>query len=134
MRCTIGGPDCKQPYSASLLNISAMSYGALSQNAILSLNGGAKLGNFYHNTGEGGISRFHKEPGCATVIPRPSAGVLATRAAAAAAVSLIRPMACALALSGATSCGMSGPVILVAAMVTANFASTCSETPLHYHS
>ena len=97
MRCTIGGPDCKQPYSASLLNISAMSYGALSQNAILALNGGAKLGNFYHNTGEGGISRFHKEPVCATVIHRPSAGVLATRAAAAAAaaaaVSLIRPMA-----------------------------------------
>ena len=51
----IGGPDCKQPYSASLLNVSAMSYGALSQNAILALNGGAKLGNFYHNTGEGGM-------------------------------------------------------------------------------
>ena len=49
MRCTVGGPDCKQPYSASLLNVSAMSYGALSQNAILALNGGAKLGNFYHN-------------------------------------------------------------------------------------
>ena len=44
MRCMIGGPDCKQPYSASLLNVSAMSYGALSQNAILALNGGAKLG------------------------------------------------------------------------------------------
>ena len=63
MRCVVGGPECKLPYSASLLNVSAMSYGALSQNAILALNGGAKLGNFYHNTGEGGISRFHKEPG-----------------------------------------------------------------------
>ena len=66
----IGGPDCKQPYSASLLNVSAMSYGALSQNAILALNGGAKLGNFYHNTGEGGISRFHKEPGYESALHR----------------------------------------------------------------
>lgn len=63
LRTTVGGPNCKQPYSASLLNISAMSYGALSENAILALNKGAALGNFYHNTGEGGISRFHREPG-----------------------------------------------------------------------
>jgi hypothetical protein len=119
MRCTIGGPDCKQKcaccalhatptthhatadlicgpcartgrmmmmsgrsdgvtyarsawwlctvvahrYSASLLNISAMSYGSLSENAILALNKGARIGNFYHNTGEGGISRFHLQPG-----------------------------------------------------------------------
>lgn len=62
-RVTIGGPDCKQPYDCSLLNISAMSYGSLSKNAILSLNGGAKLGGFYHNTGEGAISPFHLEPG-----------------------------------------------------------------------
>ena len=62
-RVTVGGPDCKQPYDCSLLNISAMSYGSLSQNAILSLNGGAKLGGFYHNTGEGAISPFHLEPG-----------------------------------------------------------------------
>ncbi|KAL7496338.1 hypothetical protein ACHAWT_004489 [Skeletonema menzelii] len=52
-----------QPYSASLLNISAMSYGALSDRAILALSSGAKLGNFYHNTGEGSMSRFHKEGG-----------------------------------------------------------------------
>ncbi|HBV66466.1 MAG TPA: FMN-binding glutamate synthase family protein, partial [Rhodopirellula sp.] len=52
MRVTIGGPDCTQPYSASLLNISAMSYGALSKNAILALSAGAKQGNFAHNTGE----------------------------------------------------------------------------------
>eukprot|EP00667_Euglena_gracilis_P005105 EG_transcript_5138 len=62
-RIHIGGPDCTQPYSASLLNISAMSYGALSENAILALNTAAKRGGFYHNTGEGGISRFHLEPG-----------------------------------------------------------------------
>ena len=63
MRITIGGPDCKQPYSASLLNISAMSYGSLSKNAILALSKGAKLGGFAHNTGEGGISRYHLEGG-----------------------------------------------------------------------
>ncbi|MDE0866387.1 MAG: FMN-binding glutamate synthase family protein [Rubripirellula sp.] len=63
MRVTIGGPDCSKPYSSSLLNISAMSYGALSQNAILALSKGAKLGNFAHNTGEGGISPYHTEGG-----------------------------------------------------------------------
>jgi glutamate synthase domain-containing protein 2 len=63
MRVMIGGPDCSQPYSASLLNISAMSYGSLSKNAILALSGGAKLGNFAHNTGEGGISPYHLDGG-----------------------------------------------------------------------
>lgn len=64
-RVNIGGnnPATTQPYSSSLLNISAMSYGALSSNAILALSSGAKLGNFSHNTGEGGISKFHKEGG-----------------------------------------------------------------------
>lgn len=62
-RVLIGGPDCLQPYSASIYNISAMSFGSLSQNAILSLNGGAKMGGFAHNTGEGGISDYHKNPG-----------------------------------------------------------------------
>ena len=63
MRLMIGGPDCSQPYSASLLNISAMSYGSLSKNAILALSKGAKLGGFAHNTGEGGISPYHIEGG-----------------------------------------------------------------------
>ncbi len=62
-RVIIGGADCKKPYHASVLNISAMSYGSLSKNAILALNGGAKIGGFYHNTGEGAISPFHLEPG-----------------------------------------------------------------------
>lgn len=62
-RVKVGGPLCKQPYNASLLNISAMSFGSLSKNAILALNGGAKDGNFAHNTGEGAISPYHKEPG-----------------------------------------------------------------------
>jgi glutamate synthase domain-containing protein 2 len=62
-RVLVGGPDCTQPYSASLLNVSAMSYGSLSRNAILALNGGAKLGHFAHNTGEGGLSPYHLEPG-----------------------------------------------------------------------
>lgn len=55
----IGGKQCKHPYSASLLNISAMSYGALSGNAVSALNLGAKRGGFYHNTGEGGLSKYH---------------------------------------------------------------------------
>ena len=63
LRVTVGGPDCKQPYSSSLLNVSAMSYGALSKNAVLALNKGAKMGNFSHNTGEGGVSPYHLEPG-----------------------------------------------------------------------
>ncbi len=62
-RLLIGGKDCKQPYSSSLLNISAMSFGSLSKNAILALNKGAKMGNFAHNTGEGGISPYHLEHG-----------------------------------------------------------------------
>ncbi|MEO9528323.1 FMN-binding glutamate synthase family protein [Roseibium sp.] len=63
MRVIIGGPDCAQPYSASLYNISAMSFGSLSGNAILALNKGAKAGNFYHDTGEGSVSRYHREGG-----------------------------------------------------------------------
>ncbi|MFV0492167.1 MAG: FMN-binding glutamate synthase family protein [Pseudorhodobacter sp.] len=62
-RVTIGGPDCKRPYEASVLNISGMSYGALSPNAIEALNRGAKLGGFAHTTGEGSISRFHRKWG-----------------------------------------------------------------------
>ena len=56
-RVTIGGEHCALPYSSSLLNISAMSYGSLSGNAILALSQGAKMGGFAHNTGEGGISK-----------------------------------------------------------------------------
>jgi glutamate synthase domain-containing protein 2 len=62
-RITIGGPDCKQPYAGSIYNISAMSFGALSANAISALNRGAKMGGFAHDTGEGGISRYHRENG-----------------------------------------------------------------------
>jgi glutamate synthase domain-containing protein 2 len=57
------GQETRQPYSASLFNISAMSFGSLSANAILALNEGARRGNFYHDTGEGSISRYHREPG-----------------------------------------------------------------------
>ncbi len=63
LRVDVGGADCKLPYSASLLNISAMSFGSLSANAIESLNLGAKRGNFYHDTGEGSISRYHRKHG-----------------------------------------------------------------------
>jgi glutamate synthase domain-containing protein 2 len=62
-RIMVGGPDCAKPYSASIFNISAMSFGALSPNAIRALNGGAKKGNFAHDTGEGGYSPHHRENG-----------------------------------------------------------------------
>src|SRR5215471_19168444 len=62
-RITIGGPDCTQPYSASVFNISAMSFGALSPNAVRALNKGARMGGFAHDTGEGGYSPYHRENG-----------------------------------------------------------------------
>ncbi|HQV06040.1 MAG TPA: glutamate synthase-related protein [Chitinophagaceae bacterium] len=62
-RILVGGKKCKQPYSASILNISAMSFGALSKNAVLAMNTGAKMGRFAHNTGEGGCSPYHRQPG-----------------------------------------------------------------------
>lgn len=63
LRIDIGGPQCEQPYNASILNISAMSFGSLSDRAVLAMNGGAKIGNFAQNTGEGGISDYHLQEG-----------------------------------------------------------------------
>ncbi len=62
-RITIGGPQCSKPYSSSVLNISAMSFGSLSGNAIGALNRGASLGGFAHDTGEGSISAHHRKHG-----------------------------------------------------------------------
>jgi glutamate synthase domain-containing protein 2 len=62
-RVLVGGSSCTQPYSISLFNVSAMSFGALSANAIMALNQGAKLGGFAHDTGEGSISRHHRVHG-----------------------------------------------------------------------
>jgi glutamate synthase domain-containing protein 2 len=62
-RIEIGRPQCTQPYSASVLNISAMSFGSLSANAIRALNRGARMGHFAHDTGEGSISPYHREHG-----------------------------------------------------------------------
>ncbi|WP_395613895.1 glutamate synthase-related protein, partial [Allosphingosinicella sp.] len=62
-RVMVGNDQCARPYSASRLNISAMSFGALSAAAIEALNKGAKIGNFYHDTGEGGISPYHLKHG-----------------------------------------------------------------------
>lgn len=59
-RIMVGGPQCSQPYDASVFNISAMSFGALSANAIRALNLGAKIGGFAHDTGEGGLSGYHR--------------------------------------------------------------------------
>ncbi|MDG2004961.1 MAG: FMN-binding glutamate synthase family protein [Novosphingobium sp.] len=60
---SIGGPECTQRYNSSLLNISAMSFGSLSARAIEALNRGAALGHFAHDTGEGGVSRYHRKHG-----------------------------------------------------------------------
>lgn len=62
-RVLVGGPQCAQPYSMSVFNISAMSFGALSANAVEALNQGAALGDFAHDTGEGGISPYHRRHG-----------------------------------------------------------------------
>ena len=62
-RIQIGGRACSQPYSSSLLNVSAMSYGSLSKNAVLALNAGAQMGGFAQNTGEGGVSDHHLKYG-----------------------------------------------------------------------
>lgn len=63
VRVTFGGSQCKQPYSSARLNISAMSFGALSSTAVAAMNKGAALGNFAQNTGEGGLSRYHLKHG-----------------------------------------------------------------------
>jgi glutamate synthase domain-containing protein 2 len=63
LRVWIGNNSCRQPYYASIYNIGAMSYGALSKTAIIALNEGARLGKFAHNTGEGGISKYHLNGG-----------------------------------------------------------------------
>ena len=62
-RVTVGEKNCTQKYSCSILNVSAMSFGSLSSRAVIALNGGAKMGNFAHNTGEGGISPYHLQEG-----------------------------------------------------------------------
>lgn len=62
-RVTIGGPDCTKPYSMALLNVSAMSFGALSANAVRAMNRGAHDGGFAQDTGEGGLSSYHLENG-----------------------------------------------------------------------
>src|SRR3546814_6304476 len=62
-RVTVGTAQCSRPYDAALLNISAMSFGSLGARAIEALNLGAKRGRFYHDTGEGGLSPYHRTHG-----------------------------------------------------------------------
>lgn len=62
-RVRVGGPECTRPYDMALLNVSAMSFGALSANAVRALNGGARRGGFAHDTGEGGLTKYHLENG-----------------------------------------------------------------------
>jgi glutamate synthase domain-containing protein 2 len=63
MRISVGGSQCAQPYSLSVLNVSAMSFGALSGRAVQAMSEGARMGGFAQDTGEGGISRFHRAGG-----------------------------------------------------------------------
>ncbi|MCB0419540.1 MAG: FMN-binding glutamate synthase family protein [Bdellovibrionales bacterium] len=63
LRTLVGGPDCQQPYDCSLFNVSAMSFGSLSRQAVEALSAGAKLGGFAVNTGEGGLSPYHLNGG-----------------------------------------------------------------------
>ncbi|WP_067828393.1 FMN-binding glutamate synthase family protein [Nocardia inohanensis] len=77
-RVLIGGPDCTRPYSMSLLNISSMSFGALSGNALRALNRGAAAGGFAHDTGEGGLTPYHLEGG-ADVVWEIGSGYFGTR-------------------------------------------------------
>lgn len=62
-RVEVGGPQCTQPYSMAMLNVSAMSFGALSKNAIMALNKGARLGGFAHDTSEGRLTEYHLKHG-----------------------------------------------------------------------
>jgi glutamate synthase domain-containing protein 2 len=64
LRIKIGSSDCTQPYLSSILNVSGMSYGSISKNAIMALGGGARTGRFALNTGEGGLTEWHLESGC----------------------------------------------------------------------
>ncbi|MBD4583133.1 FMN-binding glutamate synthase family protein, partial [Xanthomonas citri pv. citri] len=59
----IGGPDCRRPVDISLMNISSMSFGSLSANAVTAMNKGAGLGGFIHETGEGGLTKYHRGNG-----------------------------------------------------------------------
>lgn len=78
-RISIGAPGTAQPYSASVFNISAMSFGSLGAHAIEALSAGAKKGNFYHDTGEGGVSPFHRAGG-ADLVWEIGSGYLGCRA------------------------------------------------------
>src|SRR5258707_13630293 len=90
-RLKVGGPDCPRPYDASIFNISAMSFGALSPNAIRALNKGAKAGNFAHDTGEGGLSPYHRENGGGTHLGNGARTIAAANPHAAASAERLAP-------------------------------------------
>jgi len=127
-RTSVGGPDCAKPYSISVFNISAMSFGSLSANAIRALNRGAKLGGFAHDTGEGGYSPYHREGGGDVIweigsgyfgCRRPDGGFDPERFAAAAANDQIKMIE--IKLSQGAKPGHGG--VLPAAKVTAEIAA-----------
>jgi glutamate synthase domain-containing protein 2 len=127
-RASVGGPDCAKPYSISVFNISAMSFGSLSANAIRALNRGAKLGGFAHDTGEGGYSPYHREGGGDVIweigsgyfgCRRPDGGFDPERFAAAAANDQIKMTE--IKLSQGAKPGHGG--VLPGAKVTAEIAA-----------
>jgi len=127
-RITVGGPDCARPYSISVFNISAMSFGALSANAIRALNKGAALGGFAHDTGEGGFSPYHREGGGDVIweigsgyfgCRRPDGGFDADKFAAASANDQIKMIE--IKLSQGAKPGHGG--VLPGAKVTAEIAA-----------
>ena len=127
-RIKVGGSDCKRPYSISVFNISAMSFGALSANAIRALNKGAALGGFAHDTGEGGYSPYHREGGGDIIweigsgyfgCRRPDGGFDAEKFAAAAANDQIKMIE--IKLSQGAKPGHGG--VLPGAKVTAEIAA-----------
>lgn len=77
-RVRLGGPQCSQPYDISLMNVSSMSFGSLSKNAVLAMNKGAARGGFAHETGEGGLTKYHLEYG-ADLIWEIGSGYFGTR-------------------------------------------------------
>jgi glutamate synthase domain-containing protein 2 len=126
-RVMIGGPDCSKPYSMALLNVSAMSFGALSANAILALNKGAAAGGFAHDTGEGGLTPYHLEHG-GDLVWEIGSGYFSTRTQAGAfdpgkfrELSALDQVKCiSLKLSQGAKPGIGG--VLPAAKVTAEIA------------
>ncbi|WP_225731174.1 MULTISPECIES: FMN-binding glutamate synthase family protein [unclassified Nocardia] len=134
-RVLIGGPDCTKPYSMSLLNVSAMSFGALSANALRALNRAAAMGGFAHDTGEGGLTPYHLDGG-GDLVWELGSGYFGTRTADGAfdphrfteTAAREQVKAISIKLSQGAKPGLGG--VLPAAKVSAEIAA-CRGVPAH---